>query len=69
MTWTINISGTDDLTGDEKIAYETELVETVKTTLAPLVAELAAKEGGRLIGAKVYTNTSGEVNLMEVPTA
>lgn len=61
MTWTININGHDDLTGDEKEAYEQDVVAKAKA----LVQELAAKEGGHVTSASATTNTTGAVNLSE----
>jgi hypothetical protein len=59
MTWTINVTGHDDLTGDEKAAYEQDVVDKAKA----LVAELAAKDGGHVSAAQATTNTTGSVNL------
>lgn len=60
MTWTVNISGHDDLNGPEKEAYENDVVDKVKA----LVGEIAAKEGGHVTVANVYTNTTGQVNVL-----
>lgn len=60
MTWTININGHDDLTGDAKEAYENEVVEKARA----LVEELGQKEGGRISSASATTNTTGSVNLL-----
>ena len=61
MTWTINISGHDDLTGDEKIAYE----EAVVAKARALAVELEEAEGGRsTTTAMATTNTTGSVNLL-----
>lgn len=60
MTWSININGHDDLTGDEKVAYEEAVVEKAKA----LVAELAAAAGGHITTATSNTNSTGSVNLL-----
>lgn len=60
MTWTINITGHDDLTGDEKVAYENEVVEAARN----LAASLKEKEGGHVSMASCTTNTTGSVNLL-----
>jgi hypothetical protein len=60
MTWTININGHDDLTGDEKVDYEEALVEKARS----VVRELAAAEGSRVSSASATTNTTGTVNLL-----
>lgn len=60
MTWTINIYGHDDLTGDEKVAYEEAVVEKAKA----LAAELVEAAGGHVSGATAVTNTTGSVNLL-----
>jgi hypothetical protein len=60
VTWTINIGGHDDLTGDEKIAYEEDVVAKAKA----LAQELAGKEGGHVSSASATTNTTGSVNLL-----
>lgn len=60
MTWTIDIMGHDDLSGDEKVAYEEAVVERAKA----LAAELVAAEGGHVINAVCVTNTTGSVNLL-----
>jgi hypothetical protein len=59
MTWTINITGHDDLAGDEKIAYEEELVAKARE-----LVQFASKEGGRVSSAMCTTNTTGSVNLL-----
>lgn len=61
MTWNINISGHDDLTGDEKVAYEEAVVEKARA----LVADLAEADGGHVSSATASTNTTGAVNLTE----
>ncbi len=60
MTWTVNLSGHDDLTGDEKAAFENGLVETFRN----LAAELAGTEGCNVTSASAVTNTTGSVNLL-----
>lgn len=64
MTFTVNISGHDDLTGDEKVAYEEGLVEKARA----LVEELAQTDGGRVTTAQATTNTTGTVNLLAATT-
>ncbi len=59
MTWTINMSGHDDLSGDEKVAYEEGLVEKARA----LADELATATGGRVTSAVAVTNTTGSVDL------
>ena len=59
MTWTVNISGHDDLTGDEKVAYEEAIVEKARA----LAAELGEAEGGHVTSATATTNTTGSVDL------
>lgn len=61
MTWTISIYGHDDLTGDEKEAYEKEVVEAARD----LATTLKDKAGGVVSSASCSTNTTGVVNLME----
>lgn len=61
MTWTVNLSGHDDLTGDEKIAYEEAVVEKARA----LAAEIAGWEGGHVTTATATTNTTGSVNVKE----
>jgi hypothetical protein len=60
MTWTINITGHDDLTGGEKDAYEAAVVEKARA----LAAELGKAEGGHVSSAQATTNTTGSVNLL-----
>lgn len=61
MTWTINLTGHDDLAGDQKVAYEEGIVEKVRA----LAAALGETDGGRVTSATVTTNTTGTVNLLE----
>ena len=60
MTWTVSISGHDDLSGDEKAAYEQAVVDKARA----LAAELAQGEGARVSSATATTNTTGSVNLL-----
>lgn len=60
MTWTINIGGHDDLTGDEKEAYEQAVVEKARA----LAQELSSATGGQVSNATATTNTTGSVNLL-----
>lgn len=60
MTWTVSINGHDDLTGDEKAAYENAVVEKAKA----LAAELGQADGGHITSATATTNTTGSVNLL-----
>ena len=61
MTWTVNLSGHDDLSGDEKETFENGLVEKVKS----LAQELRDTEGCNVTSASVTTNTTGSVNVLE----
>lgn len=61
MTWTVNLSGHDDLTGEEKEALERVIVGEV----TGLFHSLKAQEGNRITTATVTTNTTGSVNLLE----
>jgi len=61
VTWNINISGHDDLTGDEKVAYEESIVEEARA----LVAEIAEATGGHVTVESATTNTTGSVSLLE----
>lgn len=61
MTWTINISGHDDLTGEQKEALENVIVGEA----TGLFHSLKAQEGNRITTATVTTNTTGTVNLAE----
>ena len=60
MTWTINMSGHDDLSGEEKEKFEKDLVEKVKS----LAQELVDTEGCNVTGGQVTTNTTGAVNVL-----
>lgn len=60
MTWTVNLNGYDDLSGDKKIAFEEGLVEKVKA----LAEELKETEGCNVTSGWVSTNTTGTVDLM-----
>jgi len=59
MTWSININGHDDLTGDEKEALENVIVGEAKA----LFHSLKAQEGNRITSAVAVTNTTGSVDL------
>lgn len=59
MTWTININGHDDLSGEEKEALENIIVGEA----TGLFHSLKAQEGNRITTATVTTNTTGTVNL------
>lgn len=59
MTWTVNLSGHDDLSADAKEEFERGLVEDVQN----LVAELTNAEGVNVTSAQVTTNTTGTVDL------
>jgi hypothetical protein len=60
MTWTININGHDDLTGEEKEAFENIIVGEA----TGLFHSLKAQEGNQISSASVTTNTTGTVNLL-----
>ena len=60
MTWSINLQGHDELTGDQKESFEKELVEKARG----LFDELSTAEGNRITSAMVVTNTTGGVNLL-----
>lgn len=61
MTWLISISGHDELTGEEKIAFENEVVAKARG----LATNLRDMQGGRIAVATCTTNTTGPVNLLE----
>lgn len=61
MTWMISINGHDDLTGEEKIAFENEIVAKARS----LVMNLKDMQGGHVTSAGCDTNTTGTVNLLE----
>lgn len=60
MTWTVNLSGHDDLSGEEKIEFEEGLVEKIKV----LAQNLKETEGCKVTSGYVSTNTTGTVDLM-----
>lgn len=60
MTWSISLTGHDDLSGDEKVAYEEAVVEKARA----LAAELSEAKGGHISSATATTNTTGSVNLL-----
>lgn len=61
MTWNINITGHDDLTGEEKANLENIIVGEAKA----LAHSLKALEGNNVVSAGASTNTTGSVNLLE----
>ena len=61
MTWTINVNGHDDLSGDEKIALETVIAGEALS----LVESLKVHKGNIVSGATVTTNTTGFINLLQ----
>lgn len=58
MTWSVSMSGHDDLSGSEKEEFENELVEKVQA----LTQELQDTEGCKVTSATVTTNTTGAVS-------
>ena len=58
MTFTVNISGHDDLEAEAKAAFENGLVSMV----VGLVQEIKAGAGVTVTAANVTTNTTGEVD-------
>jgi hypothetical protein len=60
MTWTVQLTGHDNLEGGEKASFENGLVEKVQS----LVDELKGTEGCNVTSASVSTNTTGGVNLL-----
>jgi hypothetical protein len=60
LTWTINITGHDDLSGDEKAQLEQKIVDDAKA----LVSSFKDQEGNRVSSAMCTTNTTGSVNLL-----
>jgi hypothetical protein len=60
MTWTVNINGHDDLSGDEKEALERVIVGESMA----LVESLKAQNGNNITSASVVTNTTGSVDLL-----
>jgi hypothetical protein len=60
MTWTINVQGHDDLSGEEKAKLEENIVEEARAFVQSLV-----EEGNRVSTATAVTNTTGSVNLLE----
>lgn len=61
MTWTINLSGHDDLSGDEKAALEQVIVGEA----TGLYHTLKAQKGIKISTATVNTNTTGATNLLD----
>lgn len=62
MTWTINLNGHDNLSGDEKITFEENLVEKVRD----LVNDLIGIENCVVTTGFVSTNSTGTVNLPDL---
>lgn len=65
MTWTVNIAGHEDLTGEEKAALEQVIVGEATA----LFHSLKAQEGCRITSASVTTNGTGTVDLLAPPEA
>jgi hypothetical protein len=61
MTWTVNLNGHDNLSGDEKVAFEEGLVQKTRD----LIETLKQQDGSVVSIATVMTNTTGSVNLLE----
>lgn len=61
MTWSINLSGHDDLTDEEKEDLEKMIVDEAKDFAGSLVG----LEGNKVTSAVAVTNTTGSVNLLE----
>jgi hypothetical protein len=59
MTWTVNLNGHDDLSGEAKEQFEKGLVETMQS----LVDDLKNTEGVNVTSGQVVTNTTGSVIL------
>jgi len=60
MTFSVNINGHDDLSGEAKETFEKGLVEKVKS----LTQELSNTDGCNVTGSTVITNTTGAVNAL-----
>jgi hypothetical protein len=61
ITFNVSITGSDELTGEEKAALENVIVgESIK-----LLHSLKAQTGIQVSVANVTTNTTGLVNLLE----
>lgn len=58
MTFTINITGHDDLEAEAKAAFENGLVSMVRG----LVADIKSGAGVTVTAANVSTNTTGSVD-------
>lgn len=63
MTWTVHLTGHDNLSGEEKEKFENTLVDDVRE----LVGDLIGVDGCVITTANVYTNTSGNVQLYPIP--
>lgn len=64
MTWTVNLSGHDDLSEVGKKQFEEGLVDNIRN----FVADLKAEEGVNVTSAMVTTNTTGSVNVLNEET-
>ena len=64
MTWTVNLSGHDDLPEEAKKQFEEELVDSVWQ----FVGELKNMEGVNVTSAMVVTNTTGSVDVLNKGT-
>ncbi len=60
MTWTISMTGHDDLSGDEKVKFEEGLVEKARA----LAQELSSTDGCNVTTAYAATNTTGQKSLV-----
>ncbi len=65
MTWSVNLSGHDDLSGEAKAEFENGLVDDLRL----FVDDLKAKEGVNVTWATVATNTTDSVDLLKVDDA
>ena len=65
MTWTVNLSGHDDLPEEAKKEFEETLVEDMRN----FVAGLRSEEGVNVTFANVTTNTTGSVNVLNEETS
>lgn len=58
MTYVISISGSESLQGDEKTAFEQDVIDKSRAFVGSLTG---------IISATVSTNTQGSTNLVEAP--
>lgn len=65
MTWTVNLTGHDDLSEDAKKQFEEGLVDSVRE----FVGELKNEEGVNVTVANVTTNTTGHINILSEETS